>query len=551
MELTSAELLDLCLATPDYTGSYENKPEVIEFANRLNICRFTFTRYIDAKPMEDVVLIGENCKETGSDIRYFSYNFQSNIVIKTTIYRSPNAPELSEDDENYLSFFSELVMISISRYHVTQVANYYLYNDPMTKLSNIVAFTKNTSQVIAEGNISMYTAAYINIKNFRVVNRIFGSAIGDEILKQFANEFSMRFDPTKNECFARLGGDNFCMLARNEHVNEILDLFNAIPIEFEYKGDHISYTLQVRAGILPLDSSCDNCSKILGMCSATYSLSRNPQYPDILYYNESINDILNSRDELENAMANDLKSGKFLVYYQPKVKVNDDGNTLCGAEALIRWRREDRMVPPKEFIPIAESNGFIRQIDFFVLETVCNKICLWQAQGINVVPISCNFSKIHLSTKNLASQIIDIIDKHHVDHSLIEIEFTETAYHDEYESLIYAISELKSAGISVSMDDFGTGYSSLALLKDLDFDCLKIDKSLVNDSADKSNKILKCVIDMANILNMKVICEGVNNITIINNIKSMGCNIVQSDIFDKAMSERYFENRLKSPKYMI
>ena len=164
--------------------------------------------------------------------------------------------------------------------------------------------------------------------------------------------------------------------------------------------------------------------------------------------------------------------------------------------------------------------------------------------------IYVNFSKIHLRFPHLAEKIMRVLNRYDIEPSMIEIEFTETAYTDDFNSIKKAIDDLKGYGVVVSMDDFGTGYSSLALLKDLDFDVLKLDKSLTNNKDDNRGLVvLENVLHMAKELSMETICEGVEEAATVDNLKTMGCNIIQGYYFDRPLPEEEFADRLINPVY--
>ena len=186
----------------------------------------------------------------------------------------------------------------------------------------------------------------------------------------------------------------------------------------------------------------------------------------------------------------------------------------------------------------------------FVLEHTCKLLRKWKNEGKRIVPISVNFSKIHLRFPHLAEKIMRVLNRYDIEPSYIEIEFTETAYTDDFNAIKKAIDDLKGYGVVVSMDDFGTGYSSLALLKDLDFDVLKLDKSLTNNRDDNRGLVvLENVLHMAKELSMETICEGVEEEAIVDNLKNMGCNIIQGYYFDRPLPEKEFEERIINPVY--
>jgi EAL domain-containing protein (putative c-di-GMP-specific phosphodiesterase class I) len=282
-----------------------------------------------------------------------------------------------------------------------------------------------------------------------------------------------------------------------------------------------------------------------------FGYAKRVESKDFVYFDENIRKELYQEMLIRKMLPKALENDEFLVFYQPKVSL--DTYKLSGAEALVRWKQNGRIIPPVQFIPICEKNGFVKQIDFYVLDQICKKIRAWLDEGLEIVKISSNFSKHHFEEKNIADKICGIVDKWNVPHEYIEVEFTETAYIDRQDILSETIEKLKSYGFSSSMDDFGSGYSSLSLLQALNFDVLKLDKSLlgrgVNDI--RTNKIIANVIAMTKDLNMEIIAEGVETRQELEMLHRLNCNVVQGYIFDKPLTEEEFYKRLLNKEYRI
>ena len=247
-----------------------------------------------------------------------------------------------------------------------------------------------------------------------------------------------------------------------------------------------------------------------------------------------------------------IEKNEFKVYYQPKV--NTETNDLCGAEALVRWIKDDRVIPPAEFIPVLENEGVVTEIDFYVFETVCRDIADWRQKGITPVTISSNFSKLHLANPDFADSILSIVKKYEIPHNLIEIELTESSGYSNYDALTHFVERMNIENINTSIDDFGTGYSSLSMLKDINVDVVKIDKSFLgkDDPIDTvREKMLGNVIRMIRDLDRTVICEGIETENQLNFLKKADCGVVQGYFFDKPLPHDEFELRLKHPHYDI
>lgn len=240
-----------------------------------------------------------------------------------------------------------------------------------------------------------------------------------------------------------------------------------------------------------------------------------------------------------------LEQEEFLVYYQPKVSLPE--NRLCGCEALVRWLREGKIVPPMEFLPVLEREGSICALDFYVFEKVCCDIRKWLDTGIEPVRISVNFSKVHLHNLQLAEDIIAVMEKYSVDSKYIEIELTETLSYENYQTLIKFVDAMKKKGIHTSIDDFGTGYSSLNLLKDLNVDIIKLDKSFLQN-IEKRNKqdeiVIKNIVNMVKELDMEVIAEGVETFDQADFLRNINCCMAQGFLYDRPLPQKEFQKRL-------
>ena len=250
-----------------------------------------------------------------------------------------------------------------------------------------------------------------------------------------------------------------------------------------------------------------------------------------------------------------LAKNEFKVYYQPKVDLLT--KELCGCEALSRWYAQ-RLITPAEFIPILESDGTIKNLDFYVLETVCKNLRDWLDKGIEPVLISTNFSKLHLADENFENHILSLLDKYSIPPKYLELELTELSDYQYFDRLVRFVNTMKEAGLKISIDDFGTGYSSMSLIRNLNPDVIKLDKSLIDNVAIKDDKkaktdqiISRSIIEMAHELGITVIAEGVETKAQAEFLKASGCLMAQGFLFDRALEHDEFEKRLISRKYEI
>lgn len=222
---------------------------------------------------------------------------------------------------------------------------------------------------------------------------------------------------------------------------------------------------------------------------------------------------------------------------------------IIGSEALVRWHHPKHgMISPGKFVPIFERNGFISEVDYYVMENTCRTIRRWLDEGFPVEPVSVNVSRMDMYNPRLMENIKDCVSKYNVPHELIEFELTESAFVFDNAQLTNLAERLQENHFSVLMDDFGSGYSSLNSLREISVDILKIDLKFLPQKREdtRANVILSCIIDMANKLGLEVIVEGVENISQVKFLLSIGCKNAQGFYFHRPMSIDEFEKCMKA-----
>ena len=244
-------------------------------------------------------------------------------------------------------------------------------------------------------------------------------------------------------------------------------------------------------------------------------------------------------------MESALVNNEFKVFLQPKIDLVS--NQIVGAEALVRWKRPDgTMLPPNDFIPLFERNGFIIRLDFFMYEQVCKLLNKWKMSGSRIVPISVNVSRIHLYQDDFMDKILRLVESYEIDPSMIEFELTESIFLNNTRTAINMMKDLRNYGFCVSIDDFGAGYSSLNLLKDMRTDVLKLDKEFFRegDMQQEERIIVSSIISMAKQLNMKVLSEGVETEMQSDFLKAVQCDMAQGYLYAKPLPVSDFEKML-------
>ena len=263
------------------------------------------------------------------------------------------------------------------------------------------------------------------------------------------------------------------------------------------------------------------------------------------FYDGAVRDKLLHEKEIESQMERALAEGEFIAYYQPKYSTKEQ--RLIGAEALVRWRRsDDVIVPPYQFVPLFERNGFINKLDRYMFELVCRQQTLWLGEGLAPVPISVNMSRMCLYDPHIVDEYIGILEESGLPAAYVKLELTESAFFENTSIMNGVIEALHKVGIKVLMDDFGTGYSSMMMLKNVDIDVLKLDKSFVDDIGDeRSEKIISNIIYLAHSLQIEVTAEGVETKAQFEFLRDVGCDYIQGYYFGKPQPAEAFADLLQ------
>ncbi|MFQ4230571.1 diguanylate phosphodiesterase, partial [Clostridioides difficile] len=416
------------------------------------------------------------------------------------------------------------------------------YTDPLTGADSIDKFKINSNKLFVKNNPEEYALFYIDVDKFKYINDMFGYDMGNDTLIHISNTIASELK--EDEIFARVSADHFVFLIKYKTDDDIKtrlnNIYNKVQILSNPKINY--YKLILDCGIYKISKSDNDINTIMDRANTARKTIKGGHKNSFAFYDKEMHKKILKEKEIENSMVDALNNGEFIVYFQPKYSLSD--YQIIGAEALVRWDNPQKgLIPPIEFIPVFERNGFIVNINFYVFEEVCKKIREWMDEGQKVVPISVNLSRMHFVNSNFIEKFKLIVDKYKIPTRLIELELTETAVLDNIEGLLDTMNNLKEKGFVISMDDFGTGYSSLNLLKELPVDILKLDRAFFTEKDESNNEkiVISNVIKMAKELKMKVISEGVETISQVEFLKQIGCDMVQGYLFSKPMPVKEFE----------
>ena len=465
------------------------------------------------------------------------------VLIYTFMHKADSEP-WTERIRNRLGLLISIMYVFNSQYVLNQMAYKYAYTDD-NGYHNVRYFFKQTNLLSLEGKLNGKAAAQFNLKHFQAVNQQIGRQNGDIVMRSFIDGLNKLSDSTLPVC--RLGGDNFIMLFGTDKTDAVVDYLSGTAISFgERFGERILISATAGIFVIKDDFVFREVSDLMDKLVPAAFLAKNPNYDDIVFYDDDLIKKKNHTVTIQNLFPQALENEEFLVYYQPKIDVKSC--KLVGAEALCRWKHEDKLIPPNEFIPILEQNIDICKLDFYMIDHVCRDIRQWLDEGRSVVRISVNLSRKHMLDVDLLDHILEIVDRHNVPHEYIEVELTETTTDVEFKDLKRVVGDLQASGISASVDDFGIGYSSLNLIKEIPWNVIKIDKSIVpvdeDDEHSPRSVMFKYVVAMAREMGLECIAEGVETETQVNILLRSGCDVAQGFFFDRPLPCEEFETRL-------
>ncbi|MGN0670142.1 MAG: putative bifunctional diguanylate cyclase/phosphodiesterase [Oscillospiraceae bacterium] len=418
--------------------------------------------------------------------------------------------------------------------------------DQLTGGKNKNRFFRDCEKAVKKTPPEKLAMVVLDIDKFKYINDRLGYDEGDRILARIHKTLCDCLD--KEELFARISEDNFALLIKNAPDNEIETRLHEIFTEFDRRNSFfIKYPVNFSAGVCRLGQCRGKYDAIdftmaVDRCKLAKKSIKNKHNSDVAFYDGKIREISLREKDFENAMPQALENREFECYLQPKYGTNS--RQIVGAEALIRWNsKEFGFVCPGDFIPLAEKNGFVVELDFFILEEVCKMLRRWLDKGKTPIVISVNQSRLHINDDDYIWRLREIVDKYEIPYEYIELELTESVFTEDADRMIAIMKKLHEIGFKLSIDDFGSGYSSLNLLKDIPADVLKIDREFFNGTVNskKGRAVISSVVDMAKNLEMNVISEGVETQDQIDFLKEIDCNMVQGYYFSKPMKLRDFD----------
>jgi diguanylate cyclase (GGDEF)-like protein len=425
------------------------------------------------------------------------------------------------------------------------------YYQELTGLPNRTLFGRLVDQalMVAQRNESTACVLYLDLNRFKLINGTLGRKVGDDLLRQVAER--LRNTLRDEDVVAHLSGDEFAVglfdiRQHFEATTVAQKLQGALEAPFLVQGHDLRVGASIGIAVYPQDGQ--DAETLLRMADIAMERAKeHAENPDrsVAFYRLDMNEGMQQRMLIESGLRHALGNGELILHYQPKFEIGS--SRLVGAEALVRWKHPVRgMVPPIEFIPLAESTGLIVQVGEWVLEQACAQAAIWQRAGLPPFRLAVNVSAREF-TPSLPGRVAETLRRYRLDAHWLELEITESTLMHDIEHVIAIMDRISALGVALSLDDFGTGYSSLSYLKRFPIDTLKIDRSFTTgipqDPSDCA--IASTIIGMGRKLGHRVIAEGVETLEQLEFLRQAGCDEVQGYLYGKPLPAYEFEKSLR------
>lgn len=460
---------------------------------------------------------------------------------------------ISGDAVNYVTFFISLTTICFAIYHgrlneaqKAKALEKSATEDELTGLFNYNYFAELARERIQDlsGDLNENVFLFLDVHNFKAFNDQRGFEEGDKFLIYFGQQLSRLF---RDSLYARQADDHFVVLSKTNDLQQRLEELNRLVHAYDEE-----IMLGINCGSYHLSNHQEDPKRAIDRARYAARLIKNRFQTIYAEYDKTMSEAYHKRLYIVNNIDNAARNGWIVPFYQPVVW--SDTGELCGCEALARWIDPTYgQLYPNEFIPVLEEYRLIHKLDRAIMESVCKDLRASLDAGMPVVPVSLNFSRLDFELMDAVGELETIISQYRIPKELIHVEVTESALSDNFLNLNTAMNQIKELGYSLWLDDFGSGYSSLNVLKDYQFDVIKIDMRFLSnlESSEKSRTLLDCIVKMANRINMLALTEGVETEAQADFLNRIGCTRLQGYLFGKPIPKDDLYSRIDKGELIV
>lgn len=445
---------------------------------------------------------------------------------------------------HYVGIFSDISNIKQNEQRLEKLALY----DNLTQLPNRTLFSERLRQAIVQSkqDSTYFALFFLDLDRFKYVNDTFGHKAGDILLQEFAERLKKCL--RESDTISRLGGDEFTIIIHNMKTTKVLPkiaqkIINTFKQPFILEGKETYLSTSIGITVYPIDSE-DMEELLKNADTAMYHAKENGKNR-YEFFSQTILQKSKERLFLENKLHNAIKNEEFFLVYQPRIHI--DTSELVCVEVLIRWRNDNKIYYPDQFLPIAEDIGLIQKIGEWVFQTSCEQLQYWRRLGFNSFGIAINCSGNQLKQIKFKEMVLIDIANYDLIPSDVELELIETAIIEQADELLDILFDLQKTGVRISLDDFGIGYTSLGFLKKFPINSVKIDKSFISEliSNNDSQAIVNAIVAMAKNLKIDIVAEGVETIEQKNYLQKINCNFAQGYFYSKPLIAEDFTKYLQ------
>lgn len=425
------------------------------------------------------------------------------------------------------------------------------YTDPVTTAGNRARYFTDLSAALQRARSGTFSASLIHLdfNGFAKINDAFGQQVGNRVLLQAYARLANIFGPSAQ--IARISADDFCILLPFDGKGAIAEDYavqaiDMLSVPFQLEEGEIRVEPSIGIALLPQDAEdAETAHRMAGLALRAAKRHSGPRYE---FFSPPLNEQVQSEMLTETLLRAALRTRQLVLHYQPQICPAD--GRLIGLEALMRWPHEKRgLIPPSEFIPIAEKTGLILELGQYVLETACKQAAEWRQAGFDFGQVSVNVSPLQFRQSNFAETVRQTLDDHGLPSSYLCLELTENVFVDTREQLVLNIlSELQRIGVQLSLDDFGSGYSSLNYLHRLPFQEMKIDRAFISgaDSHPQREQLFEAIVRLGRSLGLRVIAEGAETAGEFALTVTHACDGVQGYFCSPAVPANLIQTHLQS-----